>query len=190
MASSRGASSGFRNTWILSTRILRRRVRQSSKRLPAKPGSNSTDPALADPSGTIPFLPYIPRNQTHLDFENCAADTVWRETANALRSETGARARARILLIHSLPLHPWPHSRRNSRESRGGLQSSHCSNLFAPSQVQPLLTVAPTVIAQISFLSYMGGDHYVAAVRKRERAVLIFGRPHLHHQSSHHKERC
>jgi hypothetical protein len=42
MASSRGASSGFHNTWILSTRSLRRRVRQSSNRLPAKPGSNST----------------------------------------------------------------------------------------------------------------------------------------------------
>jgi hypothetical protein len=130
MASSRGASSGFHNTRIHPTRILRRHVRQSSKRLPAKPGSNSTDPALADPSATIPFLPDIPRNQTHLDFENCAADTAWRGIANALCSETGTRVRSRILLIHSLPLHPWPHSRRNSRESRGGLQSSRCSNLL------------------------------------------------------------
>src|SRR5580693_6631618 len=135
------------------------------------------------------FLPDILRNQTHLDFENCAADTVLRKIANALHSGTGARLRSRILLIHSLPLHPWPHSRTSSREFRGGLQVlAACIHLLGL-KVQRLLTVVPTVIAQISLLSYMGGDHYVAAVRKRERAVLIFGRPHLHHQSSRHKER-
>jgi hypothetical protein len=114
------------------------------------------------------FLPDILRNQTHLDFENCAADTVLRKIANALHSGTGARLRSRILLIHSLPLHPWPHSRTSSREFRGGLQVLAARIYLLRLKVQPLLTVAPTVIAQISFLSYMGGDHYVAAVRKRE----------------------
>jgi hypothetical protein len=46
------------------------------------------------------------------------------------------------------------------------------------------------MIAQISFLDYVGGDHQVAAVGKSDSVVLILGSSHLFHQRSRHKERC